>query len=371
VGDEIVYVTYDGATEPLGRSQVLAYLERLASDFSVTLLSFEKREPTAGEREEVASMGIRWRPLRYHRRPPVASTALDVALGVRALSRALSGRNRVVVHARSYVPAEIVLRCPAARRARFLFDIRGLWVDERLEAGIWRPGPLARYARRRERRFFERADAVVTLTHASVPVLEERADGPVEVIPTCADVGRYASTRPRAEGPALAWVGSIGTWYRFDLALRAARVSGLPLHVLTRQRAEAGREAEDATVASVPHERLHEKLHAGDVGLCLYKAGFSRVACAPTRFAEYLAAGMPVLVTPGIGDLDRIVSEEGVGVVLGREGDESLRRAVDDAAALGARPEVQERCRAVAGRLFSVDEGALRYGALYRALLAA
>jgi hypothetical protein len=38
----IPYVSYDGALEPLGESQVVAYLERLSRRHALTLLSFEK-----------------------------------------------------------------------------------------------------------------------------------------------------------------------------------------------------------------------------------------------------------------------------------------------------------------------------------------
>ena len=42
----ILYVSYDGMLEPLGQSQVLAYLERLADGYEVNLLSFEKPSDT-------------------------------------------------------------------------------------------------------------------------------------------------------------------------------------------------------------------------------------------------------------------------------------------------------------------------------------
>lgn len=374
MSDAVIYVTYDGATEPLGRSQVVAYLERLASDFAVTLISFEKRSPTQREREHLEAAGIRWLPQTYHRRPSVLSTALDVGIGARAISRELTGHDRVVVHTRSYVPAEMAVRSLSSRNGRLLFDIRGFWIDERLEGGIWRLGLLARYARRRERCFYRRADAVVTLTEASLPVLRRWTAGrpvPITVIPTCADVARYRVTRPRPDGPRLVWVGSIGTWYRFDLAVSASRATGLRLRVLTGQRDAAAREARgDAEVGWVPHETLHEALHEGDVGLCLYKTGFSRLACAPTRFAEYLAAGMAVIVTPGVGDLERIVAADGVGVVLRREDEHGLRDAVAEALRLSGDQAVRDRCREVADHRFSVDAGANRYAELYRELLA-
>ena len=38
----VLYISYDGMLEPLGQSQVLSYLKRLASDRSIHLISFEK-----------------------------------------------------------------------------------------------------------------------------------------------------------------------------------------------------------------------------------------------------------------------------------------------------------------------------------------
>ena len=50
----VVYVSYDGANEPLGRSQVVAYLERLARSWDITLVSFEKDDEE--ERRQTAAI---------------------------------------------------------------------------------------------------------------------------------------------------------------------------------------------------------------------------------------------------------------------------------------------------------------------------
>src|SRR4051794_401103 len=285
----VVYVSYDGAGEPLGRSQIVPYLERLAADRDVRLISFEKTpEPPPDLVRRFQRAGIEWLPLRYHRKPPIASTLLDVVSGAKALNRTLRERPTQVVHTRSYVATQIALRSPEARAASLLFDIRGFWADERIEGGIWRKGPLYRYAKRRERAFFARADAIVTLTHASVPVIRRwtaHRDVPVEVIPTCAEVDRFAGTEPRPGGLHAVWIGSISTWYRFDLAAALARAAELPFTVLTREPEQARATAPEAhEVRAVSPDELPHKMHAGDIGLCLYKPGFSRLACAPTRF---------------------------------------------------------------------------------------
>jgi glycosyltransferase involved in cell wall biosynthesis len=371
----IVYISYDGVDEPLGRSQVLSYLGRLAPSYRITLISFEK---SAGAHarlgDEVARAGIEWLPQRYHARPPVLSTILDVLAGRRALRRAAQHGGPAIVHVRSYVPALIASSARSRAGGKLLFDIRGFWADERVEGGLWRSGGLLyRTAKHWEQRFFANADAVVTLTEASIPQVRSWVGAravDIEVIPTCVDLSRFRDRPERPGGAHAVWSGSIGTWYRFDLTPRLARALSLPLTVISRQ-AELARRllaGYPASVRSVAPEAMPGELFAGDVGLCLIKSSYSKIASAPTRFAEYLAAGMPVVVTPGVGDLEAIVQDHGVGVVLRGEDDRSIAEAATRARELAADPGARERCRRLALERFDVDAGSARYAAIYRRL---
>jgi glycosyltransferase involved in cell wall biosynthesis len=354
---------------------VLPYLIRLADRYDITLISFEKGgDDVASLGEDLNRQGITWVPLRYHRRPPVLSTILDVLQARRALIRAARSGGPAILHVRSYVPALMALIARRRTGGRLLFDIRGFWADERVEGGLWRRGGLLyRVAKRYERQFFARADAIVTLTAASVPQIRSwtgQREVPIEVIPTCVDLERFGDRPPRPEGPHAMWVGSIGTWYRFDLAAPLAAALSMPLTVITRQvdlaRATLGdypAELRSATPDGVPAE-----LFAGDAGLCLIASSFSKTASAPTRFAEHLAAGMPVMVTPGVGDLESIVEENGVGVVLRGEDEDSIRQAALRMRELAVDSEAQARCRRVARELFDVNSGAARYAELYERL---
>ena len=68
-----LYLTYDGLLDPLGRSQVVPYLERFAREgLEVTVISFEKMgaSPLNEKRrvqQKLAEQGIEWIPLRYHK----------------------------------------------------------------------------------------------------------------------------------------------------------------------------------------------------------------------------------------------------------------------------------------------------------------
>src|SRR2546421_429444 len=111
---KVLFVSYDGVLEPLGQSQVLGYVERLARAHDFTLISYEK----AADLQDVArvsmlrrrleSNGIKWICLRYHKSPPVLSTMFDILRGIWR-ARSAVAQDSAIVHARGYVPAVIAL----------------------------------------------------------------------------------------------------------------------------------------------------------------------------------------------------------------------------------------------------------------------
>jgi glycosyltransferase involved in cell wall biosynthesis len=231
----VLFLSYTGLMEPLGQSQVLAYQERLAANHPVHIVSFERPEDLADTarmatmQARVAGLGVHWHPLRYHKRLSFFSTGWDVATGVLKGWRLVRRHRLVTIHARSYVPGVMALTLKRMTGAKFLFDMRGFWVDERVDGGLWkRKSLLFRMGKRVEKRLLLAADHVVSLTRAGVRVmrafdyLQERAP-PMSVIPTCADLERFRPmARPYASTSfTLGYVGSAGTWYVFDLAVAA------------------------------------------------------------------------------------------------------------------------------------------------------
>ena len=78
----ILYITYDGLTDPLGQSQILPYLVGLSKQgYQFTILSFEKKDRYARLKETIEKItsgaGIRWVPMRFTSRPPVLSKMFD------------------------------------------------------------------------------------------------------------------------------------------------------------------------------------------------------------------------------------------------------------------------------------------------------
>lgn len=401
----MLYISYDGVLEPLGESQVVAYLERLADRAEISLLSFEKPADLGDAprmtamRDRLTRAGLRWIPKPYHKRPPVLSTACDIVAGCLTARRwARQGgqaSSAAIVHARGYVPALMAMHVKRSCSARFIFDMRGFWIDEKVEAGHWRVGGvLYRVGKWCERRFFAGADAIVSLTAAGVREFPKlgavRAGVPIVVIPTCADVDRFTPGPSDAElrrtlglddVMVVGCVGTLSNWYlRQDtlsyLAWLMRRFDGMKALIVTRE--DHDRLRDDAVRAGVPSDRLvltqatfsqvPALMRLMDAGVFFIRAGFSKRASAATKLAEFLACGVPVVINDGIGDSGAIVRDGCAGVVL----DDTTREAFDGSAkavdAMFADEGLAARCRELATREFSLTSGVASYAKLYEHL---
>src|SRR5687768_13667444 len=108
----VLFISYDGMTDPLGQSQVLPYLAGLSKlGYRFTLLSCEKPDRFAQHKaiiEEITLANyIDWQPISFTAKPPVLAKYYDI---YRLKQKAVAlhrQKNFVLIHGRSYVSAAI------------------------------------------------------------------------------------------------------------------------------------------------------------------------------------------------------------------------------------------------------------------------
>lgn len=399
-----LYVSYDGILEPLGESQVLGYIERLTDQYVVTLMTFEKQadledlERVSAFERRLADRDIKWIRLRYHKRPALVSTAVDVAQGIWH-GRRMAGGGVRIVHARGYVAGLVALVVARFSRAAFVFDMRGFWADEKVDGGHWSRDSVA-YAvtKRCERLFFESAQAIVSLTQAGVDAFPRLGyDIPagtiIEVIPTCADLERFRAGPKSARLLAdlgltghcvIGVVGTMSNWYlrRPMLEVLAYLVRTVPeakVLVVTREdsdklRADAravGLPEGSLVVTSADYAVMPDYMRLMDVSLFFIKVCFSKKGSCATKLGELLATGVPVVINDGVGDSGRVVRESGAGLVLSAASVEVMRECVPALRELLSDPRTPERCRNAASSHFDVEDGSRKYARLYERVLQA
>lgn len=104
------------------------------------------------------------------------------------------------------------------------------------------------------------------------------------------------------------------TFERFADA-RLLMVTDQP-NVVRRRLLEAGLPANRMLFESVPHEEVWRYLCAADCGCILKAPGRLNRTWQPVKLGEYLAAGLPVIVSRGIGDVDATVTDSGAGLAV-------------------------------------------------------
>ena len=407
-----LYICYFGLGQPLVQTQVIPYLIEIAKDgVEVSLVTFEEDLQDGDAANELqrkmSRKGIDWHWLRYHKRPSALATAYDVLRGAWFVRRFISKRKPDVLHGRVHIPMlmAVLARKLSGHKPKLLFDIRGFFPEEYTDAGIWpENGPLYRSVKKVERLLMKEADGFVVLTEKAREMLfPESADGgvdksgrPVEVIPCCVDLKKRFPALGTAALSAdvsdlgldkrfvITHVGALGGLYLTEeivdllAASRSRRPETFALFltqtdpsIITPLLEQAGFSDRDYFVRKVKPADVSDYLRVSHAALSFVKASFSTQSRSPTKNAEYLACGLPIIANDGVGDTTEQITTDETGVIIREFNAKAYNNVLDSLdELLSDREALATRCRDSAERRFDLERvGGERYRKLYRKLL--
>lgn len=404
----VLYISYDGMTDSLGRSQVLPYLCGLSEQgYNVTLISAEKPEAYESGKSAVnkivSESGIDWQPVGYTKRPPIVSTLKDIFKIRRKAVELYRHKRFDIVHCRSYISAFVGLALKRRFGCRFVFDMRGFYADERVDGGIWNTQRLVyrmvyNFFKKKEKTFMTESDAIVSLTHSAKSEilswnLQDVANEKITVIPCCADTKHFDYERQNiqdvekwrnvlninTDNYVLSYLGSVGTWYMlpemmdFFSELLKLRSNAVFLLITRDSRQLIMDEAlrhnipenkiivQPATRDEVPQLAL-----LSDASLFFIKPVWSKKASSPTKLAELMSLGIPCLTNRGVGDVDAIMEENPIGILIDGWTASDYDTAISKLLTLPA--EGRKIARQQACDKFSLETGVLAYKQIYERL---
>jgi glycosyltransferase involved in cell wall biosynthesis len=404
----VLYISYDGMTDQLGQSQVLPYLGELSKHgYVFHLISCEKPDKLAKQRgliEEICKQNnITWHPLLYTKNPPVFSTVKDVQ-NIKRKAFALHKLYAFdLVHCRGYIPSLVGLQLKMKRQVKFLFDMRGLWANEKVDAGSWNlRNPVYKavynYFKKKEKQFFENADYTISLTHAAEKEIhswKHISNNPVrmQVIPCCADLALFDPSRVdnktrdiiksetgiNDEEQILCYLGSIGSWYMLDEMLdffkiycdtypsaRFFFITGDQHDTIRKKAAERNIAANKIIIRPAARKEVPASISLSKHSVFFIRPTYSKISSSPTKQAELMGMGIPVISNDGVGDTAAIIKQYKSGIVASNFSNPAYQEAMAKLKVFNASPA---EIRRGAFDYFSLSEGAEKYLNIYNTIL--
>ncbi|MBP8192146.1 MAG: glycosyltransferase [Chitinophagales bacterium] len=402
---QVLYISYDGMTDPLGQSQVIPYLIGLSNKgFKITLISCEKRENSAAKSKIetlLNSHHICWEPLLYTKKPPILSTIYDIIRIKRLALRLHQKNNFNIVHCRSYIAALVGLKLKKEQKIKFIFDMRGFWADERVDGKLWNlKNPLYKivynYFKRKEVAFLESADYTISLTNnAKQEILswQNIHNNPIkiQVIPCCADLNLFNKSTINLNKKdqlkislninngdfVLLYLGSIGTWYMLHemmefFSVLKQKIPAAKFLFVTKE--EHGRILETAERFNVKDSIIIRPGNREEIpyliSLCNFSIFFilpaySKKASSPTKQGELMAMGIPIICNTNVGDTDKIVNDYNSGILIADFNKQSYLSAIDNMQIKFDEASIVDG----AFDYFSLENGVEKYAAVYASVL--
>ena len=401
-----LYICPWSLEDPLCQSQTLPYLRGLsaAHGYKFALITFENPvfaldSPEKEKRQkQLEDIGIFWYPVSYHQGLSLTAKALNNYHGTIAGLKIWRRHHPRIIHSRSSLSTAIAVILTKLYRCNFLYDADSVLSEEYVDINHWTRQSAGF-------KFLSKAESLARKTAKQIIVLTDtlRQDfiksygvkNPIEVIPCCVDLDKFTlnpenrelkrSELNLSDEKLFIYVGKIGSWYlveeMFDFFKQAKEaLPSAKLLVISQDTPDAfDKIAADRDipkdsyfVKKADHREVAQWLAAADAGLAFVKSLKSKRGSSPIKVAEYLASGLPVVMTDGIGDCSTIINENKVGAIIENTNSENYRQALDNLFEIWNEKTsaVAERCRTTAEKSYSLEKvGIARYHNIYQKLL--
>ncbi|HSV12213.1 MAG TPA: glycosyltransferase [Hanamia sp.] len=404
----ILFISYDGMTDLLGQSQVIPYLTGLTKfGFQFTILSCEKPDRYAFNKDEIEKVlhpfPIKWAPIRYHKNPQVFSSIYDVYNLKKKAKQLHSSENFDLVHTRPGIPALVGLWMKNHFQIKFLNDVREFYADSRMDGEMWNQKiffyrKIYHFFKRKENEAIEKSDGIVCLTYAAKKIILNTSayknGTPIDVIPCSVDMKLFdpekvdipSKLRLKAElnihenDFIFSYLGSVGSWYLLDELMDFFKIMNDKIpnakflfispdnHEIIMS--EAKRAALDQTKILIKKAKRTEVpalLSLVNFSAFFIKPCYSKQSSSPTKHAEIMAMGIPVITNSGVGDVADIVEKYKSGLVIENFDKQNFESAAD---AIAAETYFDKNSiRRAAFEYYDLDEAVEKYRKIYQEII--
>ena len=326
--------------EPLGESQVLNYLKKISMTHNVYLISFEKSSDILDLqkfqefKETCSAHQIQWKPLRYSRFIIYISSLKNIFSLFFQTFKILITKNINIVHIRSYMPGVAALPFKKIFKFSLVFDMRGLWADEKVDRLGWEQSQLRyKFFKFLETKLLKQSESIITLTYGLKSYLIKLGydENRITTIRTCVNLDEFYPMNSNYENTSIkfGYLGSADTAYDIEPVLKLFNQilsirQNVKLKIFTKSNPEKIYEIADTIgikskfldISFCNREDLNAAINDLNVILFYLKPSFSLLASMPTKIGESLGCNIPIVCNAFNEDIQKLMSDGSVGKLI-------------------------------------------------------
>ncbi|MBT8390611.1 MAG: glycosyltransferase [Ignavibacteria bacterium] len=398
--NNILFISDSSLKNPILQSQGLPYLSQLDSkSFNVFFIYFEDFNDKEIDKNLIEEIKKIFSPLINYIEVKIDKEGVYpkwfnfIWRSTKVCKRIVQQNNIHLIHARSFFPAlsGVIIKTFFNPSIKVIYDNRGLYIDEHIYNSRIKENSIKEIVFRwLEKVILKKCDFIVVVSKKFRSYLlylriipDQLIKNKIEVIPnrtkiiyTEAEILKNKLTKK--ELIECVYSGSLANWQgtHFFYDLLESLIKVIPEirfkilsyeNNLLQNSAWQKRGLENVVKRmSLSQENVVSELVKSNFGILLRPKHILSKVCSPIKFAEYLAAGLPLILNEDIGDTGETILKHRVGVIIKNS---DFDKAASDMRALLLDEDIYSRCIGVAKSEFDIETSFEQYENIYNKLL--
>lgn len=388
--NNVLYLSFDGILEPLGYSQILSYLKSLSKDNKITIISIEKNQDLQNVihlkkiQNILLDFKIDWKYFIY-KKNIFGKFFLVINIILNTYFIILQKKIKIV-HSRSYVMGLIAYLLNFINSFSHIFDIRGFWIEERIEWGLWKKKSLKYFFFKFfENKIYNKSKIIVVLTKDAKKILLNKKlknlnSANIYVIPTCVELNNNIKKYNTQDPIKFTHLGALGSRYDFHMYLnimsRILKRRNIFLSIINKgEHKKINYLLKDYNINSKNYEikyvspyLINDEILNSNFGIFFPKKGFYLNAYFPTKLGEFLSNGVPIITCSINNHVNSIIKENKIGIIIDDLDDLNFEKFYFEITKILNDTHISDRCINTAKKYFDIENANKIYSKIYSSL---
>lgn len=349
--------------DQLGFAQIVPYIKIISQFTKVTVLSFEKKRSYSRKKiidVIILKNKIKHIKLNFIKKYFFFIKFIDLLKLILIPIRINFKSKFKFIHCRGHLPAFSGYILKKFYKGKyFIFDCRGFWADERLDFDWNLKNPIHNFSYKIikyfEKIFFLNADISIVLTYqAKKIIIDQYKLDPqkIKVIPCVTD---YKEFFPISEKKILfqkkklnlensfiiGYFGSLNSLYmpekiyQFFQKVKLKSKKNIKLLICSTDLNKLNDypmllNDKDIIIKNVNPDKVNLHINLCNITLCFVKNTYAMKAASPTKIAQSLACGVPIICNSGIGDLDITIPNIAKNAIFNVNNEFEMSKTIDE-----------------------------------------